>query len=267
MHGVPTTLSDFEKSRFTTASRTHDVYRIGSGPAVIVIHEIPGITPLVAAFGRRVAGEGFSAVLPDRFGVAGAPITGTRIVSAALRACLSREFVTIVRAKTSPVASYFTSLSAGEHARCGGPGVGAVGMCLTGGLALAMAVDSVMLAPVMSQPTTPFPVGEAHRGDLGISPADLETVRTRTVDGLCLMGLRFTRDKASPPERFGRLRDEFGENFIAVEIDPSARNSWGYRQAAHSVLTEDYVDDAPSPIRAALAQVLEFLRSRLLVGA
>lgn len=39
---------------------------MGTGPAVIVIHEVPGITPLVAEFGRKVAQRGMTAVLPDR---------------------------------------------------------------------------------------------------------------------------------------------------------------------------------------------------------
>ena len=62
------------------------------------------------------------------------------------------------------------------HAECGGPGVGVVGMCFTGNFALAMAVDDVVLAPVLSQPSLPFAIGRARRGDVGVSDGDLATV-------------------------------------------------------------------------------------------
>jgi hypothetical protein len=136
-------------------------------------------------------------------------------------------------------------------------------MCLTGGFALAMSVDDVMLAPVLSQPSMPLPVSKSRRSDLGLSDADLAVVKGRLNDGLCVMGLRFTGDKASPAERFTRLRQELGDNFIGVQIDSSETNPWGYRKAAHSVLTEDYSDAEGSPTRKALEDVLEFFASRL----
>jgi len=138
-----------------------------------------------------------------------------------------------------------------------------VGMCLTGGFALAMSVDEVMLAPVLSQPSLPMPVNKSRRSDLGISDADLKVVKKRVDDGLCVMGLRFTGDKAAPAERFARLRNELGDNFMGVEIDSSEANPWGYRKGAHSVLTEDYSDAEGSPTRKALEDILIFFTSRL----
>ncbi|MFZ1062194.1 MAG: dienelactone hydrolase family protein [Acidimicrobiales bacterium] len=256
-------LEGFEKTSFSASRQTHDVFRAGSGPAVIVIHEVPGITPLVAAFGRRVAAAGFSAVLPNLFGTPGEEMTIPYALKSMLHGCVSREFVMFATGKTSPVTQYLRALAHHEHARCGGPGVGAVGMCLTGGFALAMSVDDVMLAPVLSQPSMPMPLGASRRRDLGISDADLAAVKNRARDGLCVMGLRFTGDKAAPAERFERLRTELGDNFIGVEIDSSEGNPWGYRTAAHSVLTEDYSDADGSPTRQALEDVLAFFGSRL----
>src|SRR6185312_4298781 len=43
-------------------------YRKGSGPGVVVIHEIPGITPAVIRFAEEVVARGFSVVLPSLFG-------------------------------------------------------------------------------------------------------------------------------------------------------------------------------------------------------
>src|SRR6201999_1911293 len=113
------------------------------------------------------------------------------------------------------------ALAARAHEECGGPGVGAIGMCFTGGFALAMAVDPAVLAPVMSQPSLPLPVSGSRRRQLGLDPADVATLKQRTGDGLCLLGLRFTGDKACPPERFERMRETFGSAFESIEIDSS----------------------------------------------
>ena len=258
------TLDDFTRGTFTSsAERRHDVYRRGGGPAVIVIHEVPGITPLVAQFGRRIAERGMTAVLPDLFGTPGREATVGYTVSSMARACLSAEFAVLATNRTSPVVGYLRELAAHELLECGGPGVGAVGMCLTGGFALAMSVDPVVVAPVLSQPSLPLPVSRGRRRELGLSDEDLAIVKRRSEAGLCAMGLRFTGDTKSPPERFTRLREELGENFIAVEVDSSEGNPWGYKSSAHSVLTEDYSDAAGSPTRQALEGVLEFLATRL----
>ena len=144
-----------------------------------------------------------------------------------------------------------------------GPGVGAVGMCLTGGFALAMMVDDVVVAPVLSQPSLPAAVLKRNRDDLGISAADLATVKRRSDEGVCVLGLRFTGDPMVPAARFERLERELGDNFIGVEIDSSEGNPWGYKAKAHSVLTEDYSDAEGSPTKIALEQVLDFFRERL----
>ena len=157
---------------------------------------------------------------------------------------------------------WLRALAVHEHERCGGPGVGVVGMCLTGGIALGMMVDPVVVAPVLSQPSTPFPLSKAAKQSIGLSPEDLEVVRSRAAE-TCVLGLRFTGDFAVPPERFERLRTELGDNFIGVEIDSSEGNPWGYSPKAHSVLTEDYSDEEGSPTRLALEQVLNFFQERL----
>jgi dienelactone hydrolase len=257
-------LSGFTKVAFRSKTNaTHDAYRIGSGPAVIVIHEVPGITPLVAAFARRVADRGMSAVLPNLLGTAGKSMTIPYALSSALRACVSKEFTVLALNRTSPIVDYLRELAAHEHASCGGPGVGAVGMCLTGGFALAMSVEPSVVAPVMSQPSLPFPTNPEHRKALGLSDADFAVVQRRATEDLCVMGLRFSGDAKSPAERFTRLRETLGDRFIGVEIDSSPGNPWGYKKAAHSVLTEDYSDELTSPTRQALEGVLDFLASRL----
>lgn len=271
LRGVPATavlegaLEGFSRSSFTALGKTRDLYRTGSGPAVLVMSEIPGITPLVASFARRVASIGCTAVLPQLFGVPGAEPTPWLMARTVAGACISREFSTFALRRTSPVTAWLRVLARAEHEACGGPGVGAVGMCITGGFALAMTVEEVVLAPVLSQPALPFPLNRAHRRDLGISDEDLARVRGRCRTGnVSVLGLRFSGDKAVPPQRFARLREELGDAFVAVEIDSGPGNPEGYRKGAHSVLTEDLRDLENSATRAALDQVLDLFRSKLL---
>jgi dienelactone hydrolase len=228
-----------------------------------VVHVVPGITPLVAGFGRKVAAAGLTAVLPSLFGTPGREMTAGYAAAEVLRCCISREFATLGLGRTSPVTDWLRALAAAEHERCGGPGVGAVGMCMTGGFALAMMVDEVVQAPVLSQPSMPFPLGAARKRSVGLSDADLERVKERVAEGTCVLGLRFTGDRAVPGERFETLRRELGDGFIGVEIDSSPGNPWGNRKSAHSVLTQDLVDEPGHPTRKALEQVLEFFRDRL----
>jgi dienelactone hydrolase len=262
---VPMTdaLRDFTREPFTAEDITHDIYRLGSGPAVIVISELPGITPLVADFARRVAALQCTAVLPHLFGTPGATPTTFGTLKTLAGTCVSREFTMLARKQPSPVTTWLRALAATEHARCSGPGVGAVGMCLTGGFALAMTVDDTVVAPVLSQPSLPFPIGKARKADLGITESDLRAVKARVANGTCLLGLRFSHDTSSPRERFATLRRELGPGFVAVEIDSSKGNPYGHPKAAHSVLTEHLDDREGTPTRAALDQVLTFLEERL----
>ena len=257
-------LPGFTVEPFEHDGESYPVYRAGTGPAVIVIHEVPGVTDKVAAFGTRVADAGFSAVLPSLFGDPGRPVSNGYALRSVLHGCVSREFANWATSRTSPITVWLRALAKAEHLRCGGPGVGAVGMCFTGGFALAMMVDDEMVAPVLSQPSLPFAGGKKRKQDLGISDADLAKVKARAENGQCVLGLRFTNDAFVPEERFQRLRDELGERFLAVEIDSSPGNAHGIRKQAHSVLTEDLVDEPGHPTREALDRVLAFYRERLL---
>jgi dienelactone hydrolase len=252
----------FDVTTFTHGGRTHEVYRAGAGSAVVVVHEMPGLHPGVTKFGQRLVDAGYRVYLPSLFGRPGAPFGGGEMRRTLRQVCVSREFV-LLADRTPPVVTWLRALAAQAHAECGGPGVGAVGMCFTGGFALAMAVDPAVLAPVLSQPGLPAPLTARKRAALGLDPADLASVQARTRDGLCVLGLRFSADRGSPPERFATLRAELGENFEAIEIDSSPGNPYGIPKRAHSVLTEDLVDTPGHPTRAALDRVMAFFGERL----
>jgi dienelactone hydrolase len=255
-------LPGFQPSTFRHQGRSHQVYRAGNGPAVIVIHEIPGIHPGMVSFAQRLLQAGYSVYLPSLFGRPGQPVSTGAVLRSILRVCVSREFA-ILADRTSPVVTWLRALAATAHRDCGGPGVGAIGMCLTGGFALAMAVEPAVLAPVVSQPGLPAPLTAAKRAAVGLDAADLTAVKARTHQGLCVLGLRFSADRGCPVERFTTLRRELGEGFEAIEVDSSPGNPHAIPTRAHAVLTVDLVDEPGHPTRAALDRVLEFLDQRL----
>jgi dienelactone hydrolase len=252
----------FELTHFEHEGRTREVYRAGSGPAVIVIHEMPGLHPEVTRFGQRLVDAGFSVYMPSLFGRPGRAFSRGAITWCTLSVCVARDFAVFVD-RTSPVMPWLRALAAKAHRECGGKGVGAVGMCFTGGYALAMAIDPVVVAPVMSQPAIPPPLSASKRAALGMDAADLERVKQRAREGLCVMGLRFTNDKSVPAERFTRLKRELGDAFLAVEIDSSPGNAAGVDPASHSVLTLHLVDRPGHPTREALDRLLRFFAERL----
>lgn len=267
-------LSTYARTTFTHDGKTRDVFRKGTGPAVIVIAEMPGITPKVLAFADRVVGIGCTAVLPHLFGDPGRdPVPAGALgrlggaahtLSTLAVACVSKEFTVLATGRTSPVVAWLRALGAVEHERCGGPGIGAVGMCFTGGFALGMAVDDRLLAPVLSQPSMPMAITKKQKRSIDVSPEDLAVVKGRCRDeGLEVVGLRFTSDRMVPGERFQFLRDQLGDAFVAFELAKEDGNP----DAAippHSVLTEHLIDEPGTPTRAALDHVLDHFRHRLL---
>jgi dienelactone hydrolase len=257
-------LDGFEAFPFTDAGVTRPVYRRGDGPGVVVMHEIPGITPEVSGFAQRVVDEGFTVFLPHMFGTPGRAFSLPYVAGQMARACISREFHVLARGESSPITGWLRALCRHAHAECGGPGVGAIGMCLTGNFALSLMVDESVMAPVLSQPSLPFGVSKAHRAALHLSDADLEIVKKRSRQGCGVLGLRFTADPMCPGERFDTLRRELGdEGFEAIEIPSGKDSPHGISGTAHSVLTMDLVDEAGHPTREALERVLSVFRERL----
>jgi dienelactone hydrolase len=241
-------LEGWERGEFTSAEMTFATYRRGTGPGVIVIHEVPGITPLVARFANEVVERGFTVVMPSLTGTPGKAPTKPYAAVELAKVCIAKEFTTLATGRTSPIIAWLRALARNLHAEVGGAGVGAVGMCFSGGFALGMMVDDIMLAPVLSQPSLPLPIGSARAADLNLSPDDLAAVVERAAQGCQVMGLRF-EDDISVGDRFSTLRDLLGKAFIAVEL-PSAKKT------DHSVLTEQRDE-------ASVARVLDFFVEKL----
>ena len=211
-------LDTWTQGSHTYDGTTHPTYRKGTGPGVVVIHEIPGMTPGVIAFGDEVASAGFTVVMPHLFGEPEGPATMKEIAKVLPRLCVNKEFTKLATNETTPVAGWLRSLARELHGELGGPGVGALGMCFTGGFALAMMVDDSVAAPVLCQPSAPFAVGRSRAGDLNLSPADLEIVKRRAAQGCSVLGFQYRQDPATG-SRFDTLRHELGDNFVAVEFE------------------------------------------------
>ncbi|XAS65724.1 dienelactone hydrolase family protein [Micrococcaceae bacterium Sec5.8] len=254
-------LAGFTESTFRHGNIRHQVFRAGAGPAVILIHEVPGIHPGVLDLARRLIGRGYTVYLPSMFGRPGGP-AGKGIVQSIAKVCISREFAVLAN-RSSPAAGWLRALAGRAHQECGGPGVGAIGMCMTGSFALAMALEPAVLAPVMSQPVLPAGLTARRRAAVGLDETELARVKDRTAQGLRLLGLRFSNDRACPAERFATMRREFGAGFEGIDIDSSPGNPFGIPQSAHCVLTVDLVDTPGHPTQAALDRTIEFIGERL----
>ena len=255
-------LEDYRVESFTHDGITHDVHRRGRGPCVLVAAEIPGITPEVVRFADDLVDAGLSVAMPSMFGVPGKAPTALHTLTTITRACISREFHALATRDDQPATKWLRALARTLHADHGGPGIGFVGMCFTGGFGLAMMLDDAVVAPVLSQPSLPFGIGRARRASVGLDDGQLAAVAERAADGCAVLGLRFTGDPLVPGERFATLRRALGENFVGVEI-PSPDESHGIGTRAHSVLTEERRDTPGHPTKAAFDRVVEFLTTRL----
>ena len=90
---------------------------------MIVVHEVPGITPPVADFARRVVDSGFTVLMPSLFGTVGKPATTPYVLSSMLRACVPKEFHCLAAGEASPITTWLRARARQAHESWGGPGV------------------------------------------------------------------------------------------------------------------------------------------------
>ncbi|MES2898914.1 MAG: dienelactone hydrolase family protein [Pseudomonadota bacterium] len=263
-------LTDFEQRVITINDASKTVYVAGSGPGVIVMTEMPGISPHVARFARWVRDAGFTVYMPSLFGKDGAVASAEEGVAVFRRACVSAEFRALAGGKSSPVTLWLRGLAKRAHQECGGPGVGAIGMCFTGNFALTMMLEPAMIAPVLSQPTLPLD----EPGGLEISSEELAQVRARLErEDLTVLAYRFEGDKFCTEQRFAAYQDALGARFQARVLPDSAANKDlppFFSQVVgcpHSVVTAHLIDEAGQPTIAARDEILSFFTAKLRVTA
>jgi len=259
-------LEDFENRAVELDGVSKPVHVSGSGPAVIVMAEMPGISPHVARFARWVRDAGFTVYMPSLFGRDGAVPRVEEGTEVFRRACISAEFRAFAADRSSPVTQWLRALARLAHEQCGGPGVGAIGMCFTGNFALTMMLEQAVLAPVLSQPSLPLddPAG------LEISPEELTAVGERLErEDLTVMAYRFAGDKFCTAQRFAAYREALGERFVGRVLDDGAANPQTTPffehvvASPHSVVTAHLIDEAGQPTLAARDEIIAFFAGRL----
>jgi dienelactone hydrolase len=259
-------LDDFERRSITLLGDTKGVYVAGTGPAVIVMAEMPGISPHVARFSRWVRDAGFTVYMPSLFGRDGAFPHAEEGAAVLQRACVSAEFRAFAANASSPVTRWLRALASLAHEQCGGRGVGAIGMCFTGNFALTMMLEPSMVAPVLCQPSLPLndPAG------LQIAPDELASVRGRLErDDLTVLGYRFEGDRFCTAQRFAAYTEALGDRFVANVLPAESANPDPppfFKRVVggpHSVVTAHLIDAAGEPTIAARDEILSFFARRL----
>lgn len=238
-------LPGFERVDFTFEGATKPVYKAGSGPAVVLLHELPGMVPECVELGRKLAAEGYSVYMPLLFGE---PLKnyGTKPL---LWPCVWKEFSFLSSKGKSPAADWMRALARLAHKERGGKGVAAIGMCFTGRFALSLMMDKELIAPVICQPGS----GWKDAG-LGIPDSEWENAKSRSkAEGIPVLGMRFDGDYLCKAARFDTLREGLGKNFREVVV-PGKK---------HSVLTIHFKDLSEADRARVWNELTSFLKERL----
>lgn len=259
-------LDDFERRDVEIANVSKRVYVAGTGPAVVLMPEMPGISPDVARFARWIREAGFSVYVPSLFGVDGAYPLADAAETVVRRACVSAEFRAFAGGGTSPVVAWLRGLARAAHAERGGPGVGAVGLCFTGNFALTMALEPAVVAPVLNHPSLPLDDPEGLEMDDDDAAAVAERVKR---DRLKVLAYRFENDRWCTRERFAAYQALLGDAFDGRVLPSEAANTNPppfFRDIVgcpHSVVTAHLVDEEGHPTMKARDEIIAFLGERL----
>lgn len=259
-------LEDFDACDITFDALTRRVHVGGEGPAVIVMPEMPGLSPQVIRFARWVRDAGFSVWMPSLFGVDGVEGTADAGARVFKRACIAAEFRALAGQGSSPITSWLRALAKRAHRECGGPGTGAVGMCFTGNFALSMMLEPSMLAPILCQPSLPLDNPETVESP----PEELAQIRNRLdKEDLSVLAWRFAGDPFCRAARFGAYEAALGRRFDGRVLPDTAANPdppaffRAHVPAPHSVMTAHLIDRDGELTRNAVKETISFLKRRL----
>lgn len=246
-----TFLAGFDCFEYQLENKRHCVYTAGVGAPVVLMHELPGMSPQCVAFARHLIASGFRVYLPLLFGH---PNQSSNVINP-LRICISREFHLFIGGQSSPITEWLTALCGFVSQQNSDSRIGVIGMCLTGSYVFACMAEPSVTAAVTSQPALPLPITKSRRAQIGASPEQLDLARSREIP---ILGLRFTSDCICPPERFVTLQQNLGSCWQEIQVPPPPQNP-----KAHSVLTQEWIDHPTPQINAAVATVIGFLRLHL----
>ncbi|WP_067458766.1 dienelactone hydrolase family protein [Actinomadura macra] len=259
-------ITDFSRRSVDVDGVVKTVYAGGSGPAVVLMPEMPGISPDVLRLARWARDAGFTVHVPSLFGVDGAYPTAEGGEEVVRRACASAEFRAFAGGGTSPVTAWLRGLARQAHAECGGPGVGAIGLCFTGNFALTMTLEPAVIAPVVNHPSLPLD----DAAGLELSDEDARAIRDRFArDGLKVLAYRFEGDRWCTGQRFAAYRALLGDAFDGRVLPDDSANADPppfFRDVVgtpHSVVTAHLVDEDGHPTLRARDEIITFLGDRL----
>jgi dienelactone hydrolase len=253
---------------------THRVFQGGSGPSLLLMHELPGLSAACTAFALRLIARGFQVFMPQMIG----PLLQDQAAGNLAKMCISREFGYLRSGTDTPVTAWLRDL-ARRVANEQQTRVGAIGMCLTGAFVILL-IEPAVHAAVASQPGIPFnPLylqsGKFGRGDwerqLNVSDAVLdEAVSAVKSRNKAVLIQRFAEDRICPAARVQRLADAFGPNAQAWASIPTSPRRPPSRMPPHAVLTTEYdvvhqrADVPPDdPTELALQSVVRFFSKHL----
>lgn len=254
----PTSIDKYAKSSFTASASNghvieHDVYQRGEGPPVILIQELPGIGKAMLRLADEFVVKGFTVVLPHLFG----PIGRVSIAGNFARVfCMRREFNLFTANKNSPIVDWLRALCQETRNVNEVPGVGVIGMCLTGNFALSLMADDSVLAAVASQPAMPI----ARQSSLDIAPDTIAAAKARIDKRVPAKAYRFEGDPLVTDKKFGCIHENFnGDGVTRVELTVLPG-------PGHSVLTLDFVDEQDHPTRKALDDIIDYFKEQLAIA-
>lgn len=238
-------LPGFTRFDFSEGELTKDVYKRGSGPAVVLIHELPGMSVECVELATKLADEGFTIYMPLLFGE---PLNyyGTQPL---LWGCVWKEFDFLGRRESRPVTDFLRALARKAAVETKGK-VGAIGMCFTGAFALTMLLDDEVIAPVLSQPSPPT----ISAGGLGLRGGELANAKKRVAaEKMPVLAFRFEGDFLCKSARFETLRGELGDAFKPVVLPGPG----------HSVLTYHFGKLPEADKKRVWGELTGFLSARL----
>jgi dienelactone hydrolase len=248
--GAGVQLDDFDIEPMSFRGRRRDVLvaKAGGRP-VIIMHEIFGLSAKLLDFARLLIAAGFKVYVPVLFG------TNDPNNTKWLRAmpCVAFEFRMLANNDPGPWADWIRDLASFAYTHgAPGKGVGVIGLCLTGNLALSAALNPHVTAPVMSEPTLPA----FRAAGLHVSPDELSAVKMRVAsEGLVIRGYRFELDRLCKRARFEELANTFGLGFHGTCIPTDDKR-------LHSVFTEHLRDENGDFRHGELQTLIGYLQAR-----
>ncbi len=192
------------------------VHEYGSGnrAAIVLLHEMSGVSPHLEKLANDLAAAGYRVLVPELLPFRSDP---TNLVPL----CLMRQFTVLASGRPSPIATWIRSFCnelAGNPPRP----VAVIGMCATGGIVLSLLYEDAVSAGVVAQPSLPFRFG--HRiitnCELGCAP---DEVSLASASGKPVLALRFELDRWCPADRLESMRRAWdsgdqSENLRLVEF-------------------------------------------------